>query len=360
MKLLNPGPVSLSPSVRNALLGEDLCHHEVEYRELLADVRLQLLNIYTGAIESYEALILTGSGSAAVESMLNSLAPLNSKTLIICNGVYGERMLQMMTRMRRPVIAWQGQWGQAINLTELETLLENNGDITHLAMVHHETTTGRLNDVASVAALCERYDVELFLDAVSSFAGEVIDFEAWRPLAVAASANKCLHGVPGISFVMTKKIVLVEQESKATSLYLDLFEYAKAQIKDFSPFTPAIQVLYALRVALEELQQQGGWQVRNQHYQDLSDQLRDCLEEIGAQLLLPRESYCSMLTSILLPTGFSYEKLHDLFKSKGFVIYAGQKNLSNKIYRLALMGDLVRSDLEQLCQIIREEVYRHD
>jgi 2-aminoethylphosphonate-pyruvate transaminase len=219
--------------------------------------------------------------------------------------------------------------------------------------VHHETTTGRLNDIAALGALCKAHGVPLLLDAVSSFAGEAIRFDAWNLEACAATANKCLHGVPGIAFVLARRDVFTSRRSGATSVYLDLFRYEKEQRSGFSPFTQATHVMHALDEALSELADLGGVPARAAHYRALSDAVRVGLGALGVEPLIDPAAHSATLTSYRLPPGLAYATLHDTLKEQGFVIYAGQGDFSGSIFRIAVMGDLARADTDRLTGCIR-------
>ena len=234
-----------------------------------------------------------------------------------------------------------------MDLEALERRLEKGG-VTHVAAVHNETTTGRLNDIDTLLRLCERHGAGVLLDAVSSFGAEAIDFRQRSLLAVAATANKCLHGVPGIAFVLAERSLFRDGRSHANTLYLDLYRYEREQRSGFSPFTPAVHACFALHEALLELEEAGGWQARRRRYRHLSTTIRDRLAAMGIQRLLDEEDYSSMISSFLLPEGYSYPRLHDRLREAGFVIYAGQGDLSRTIFRIANMGDIHDEDVDRL------------
>jgi 2-aminoethylphosphonate-pyruvate transaminase len=241
----------------------------------------------------------------------------------------------------------RSEWTDSINLAETENRLKQDRELTHVIAVHHETTTGRLNDISTLGALCSHYNVALLLDAVSSFGGEEIDFRSWNLEGCAATANKCLHGVPGISFVLIRNDVFENRSSAATTLYLDLFRNYQEQSKGYPLFTPAIQVLYALQRALIELGEEGGWRMRQQRFQRLSQIVRAGLQRQGLRLLLKDERhYSCVLSSFSLPEAIPFEYLYNELKQSGFVIYPGQSNLFEKIFRVAVMGELSPSEME--------------
>jgi 2-aminoethylphosphonate-pyruvate transaminase len=348
MILLNPGPVTLTPRVRNVLAGEDLCHRESEFADMTVDILERLARVYPEASAHYEAVLLTGSGTAAVEAMLATLAPLDGHTLVVRNGVYGERMEEMLRRQSKPYTQIGSDWESPIDIKAVEQALAADSSITHVATVHHETTTARLNDIAALSEVCRTYNVKILLDAVSSFAGEVIDFATWPLEAVAATANKCLHGAPGASFVLVEKSRLAQDVSASPSLYLDLLGYYKLQRQGWSPFTQAIPAYRALLEALKEMEDLGGWSARHKRYQELSSTLRAHLLSMGIQALISEENGAAMLTAFDLPDGMGYLELHDKLKQRGFIIYAGQGKMSERIFRIANMGAIDAADWKRL------------
>ncbi|MBW4490621.1 MAG: 2-aminoethylphosphonate--pyruvate transaminase [Trichocoleus desertorum ATA4-8-CV12] len=351
--LLNPGPVTLSDRVRQALLRGDWCHREPEFAELTLDIKCRLVQVYPEAIQEYEAVLLTGSGTCAVEAMLSTLIPQQGKALVVCNGVYGERMAAMIAAHRKAIATVTSEWHKPMDLATIENYLIHDPAITHVVAVHHETTTGRLNDIAKLGQLCKRREVALLLDTVSSFGAEAIDFANWNLEACASTANKCLHGVPGLAFVLVKRSVFETRTSAANSLYLDLYRYYQEQKQGFSPFTQAVQVAFALQEALKELEELGGWKTRHLRYRMLAQRIRGELKSLGFDLLLP-DSDCSIsLTSFQLLPNLSYTEIHDSLKRADFIIYAGQGGLKNSIFRIANMGDIQNEDVDRLLNCFR-------
>jgi len=352
--LLNPGPVTLTDRVRGALVREDLCHREPEFAALMLDVKNRLVRVYPDAQARFDAVTLTGSGTCAVEAMLASFAPFSGATLVVANGVYGRRMASMIALQGKPLDLVESDWLAPVNLEEVDRRLAANPAITHVAAVHNETTTGRLNDIAGLGRLCGRHGRSLLLDAVSSFGGERIDFSAWNLIALAGTANKCLHGVPGASFVLARKSVLRQRKSQARSWYLDVFRYHRDQQTGFSPFTQAVHAFYALQEALVELESAGGWRARNARYRELSDAVGRMFNGHGVPHLLERNARSSMISAFRLPAGVPYRHLHDRMREAGFVIYAGQEHLRESVFRIATMGDIRQTDLERLEDAIRQ------
>jgi 2-aminoethylphosphonate-pyruvate transaminase len=357
MILLNPGPVNLSDGVRQALAGPDLCHREAEFGELQETIRRGLLAVYGLAPEQWAAVLLGGSGTAAMEAMMTSLIPRQGKVLVVENGVYGERLSAIAQIHHIELQALHYAWGESIDLHDLDRHLDTDRAITHVALVHHETTTGLLNPLREVGELCRARDIGLLVDGVSSFAGEEFDFAGWGISACAGTSNKCLHGVPGVAFVLVRRDLLPgTEDNPQRTLYLDLAHYCREQDARSTPFTQSVQAFYALAQALRELAEQGGWQPRHEHYRRLAQQVRQGLGRLDIRPLLPEQDTSVVLSAFYLPDHVSYAQLHDGLKLRGFVIYAGQGALARNIFRVSTMGAIKAEDMERFLSAIEEIV----
>ena len=278
MLLLNPGPVTLTERVRRSLLQPDLCHRESEFFDLQDEARARLVAAYELDPAEWTAVLMTGSGTAAVESMIAALVPKDGKLLVIENGVYGERITQIATQYGIAHDVLKHEWMQAPDLAQIAARLDAGG-YSHVAVIHHETTTGRLNDLGAIAEVCRSRGVKMLVDGVSSFGAEAIDFAGGDIDAVAATANKCLHGVPGAAFVIVRRSALANAASR--TYYLDLGRLAKLQDQRNTPFTPSVHAYYALVEALREFDEAGGWRARHAHYKALADQAQAGREAPG-------------------------------------------------------------------------------
>ncbi|CAG9193784.1 MULTISPECIES: 2-aminoethylphosphonate aminotransferase [Burkholderia] len=347
MLLLNPGPVTLSERVRRSLLQPDLCHRESEFFDLQDEARARLVAAYELDPTEWAAVLMTGSGTAAVESMIAALVPQDGKLLVIENGVYGERITQIATQYGIAHDVLKHEWMQAPDVAEVAARLDAGG-YSHVAVIHHETTTGRLNDLGAIADVCRARGVRMLVDGVSSFGAEAIDFGGGVIDAVAATANKCLHGVPGAAFVIVRRSALTKAASR--TYYLDLGRLAKLQDQRNTPFTPSVHAYYALVEALREFDEAGGWRARHARYKALADQVQAGLAARGMPLVLPDGESSVVLRAYRLPQGVAYEALHDGLKARGFVIYAGQGGLSKELFRISTMGAIEAADVERLLE----------
>lgn len=355
--LLNPGPVTLTDRVRAALAAGDWCHREPEFAALTQLLNARLAAVYPALAPDYRAVLIGGSGTAAVEAMLLSFAPATGGTLVVANGVYGERMAAMLAAHGRPCRVVRHDWTAPIDLPRLEAALAAESGISHVAVVQHETTTGRLNDLDALGRWCKARGLTLLLDAVSSFGAEAMSGADWNLGALAATANKCLHGVPGLSFVLAPVAawdqLVAPGNAPAGGVYLHLARYYATQHGDgYSPFTLPVQVAFALDAALAEFAAAGGWQARRQLYRERAARIRQTLTTVGVIPLLPTAECSAVLCSYRLPPGWTYAALHAALKARGFVVYAGQGDLGREIFRIAHMGDIRPADLDRLCDVL--------
>ena len=351
--LLNPGPVNVTQKVRKALLKEDLCHREQEFADLLRSIRGKLVKVF-GIEKEYTAVLISGSGTAALEMAVSSCLSEGRSLLIIRNGVYGERIAKMADAYHLPHITVDTPWGEPPRLEAIDRALNDHPEIEVVAGVHHETTTGLLNPLQEVAELAHRHKKKLLVDAVSSLAGDPVDFERTAIDLCVGTANKCLQGLPGVSFVLVKKNELQRLEKiPPRNLYLNLADHYRAHEKGDTLFTPAVQIHYALDAALDELAEEtvAG---RIQRYRNAAHQLRRGFREMGLEFLIPEAYHSNTLTALKLPEGMPYARLHDQLKDQGFVIYAGQGGLGPSIFRIANIGDIQPGEFERFLEALKD------
>ena len=343
--LLNPGPVNVSPRVQQALLRGDLCHREEEFSDLLVAIRTKLLRAF--APHDYTAVPVSGSGTLAVEAMVSSAMPEGKKLLVLNNGVYGERILRMAEAHHIPTVELRYDWTERPDLAQIEPTLKADPTIHAVALVHHETTTGLLNLVNEVGTITRRAGRWVLLDAVSALASEELDLVRDGVDLCACTANKCIQGLPGVSFVLVRNEAMAAmQQYPCRSLYLHLPLHWEAQERRSIPFTPSVQTWYALDEALDELLEEtvAG---RIQRHRAAARLLREGFARLGLRSLLPANLQSNSLTSLLLPEGMTYQSIHDGLKERGFVIYEGQGKLQTGVFRVANMGHLTLDDFRR-------------
>jgi len=355
MILLNPGPVNVSPRVRAALQRDDLCHREAECSALLGRIRARLLRAFAPR-GGFVAILMTGSGTAALEAAVTSVLSEGGRLLVVANGVYGERMAAMAAAARLPHSVAHGPWTVPPSLDQVEAAMRDP-EVEAVAIVQHETTTGLRNPVAEVGRLARVHGKLLLVDAISALGGEALDLEGVGADLVVGTAAKCIQGVPGMSFVLVREDAMARLVTHPRrSLYLSLAAYHEAEVQGSTPFTPAVQVAYALDEALAELLEEGVG-ARIARYAAAAALLRAGFSRLGLSCLLPREQCSNSVTALWLPPGKSYAELHDGLKARGFVIYEGRGHLQREIFRVANMGHLTRHDFERFL-VALEEVRR--
>ena len=343
MILLNPGPVNVSPRVTAAMSRGDLCHREPEFQQLLDSVRTKLVRALAPDGD-WVAVPLTGSGTLALEAGVTSVVSSGRRMLVVVNGVYGERILEMAQTHGIATVVVRSDWGRPPDLAAIENALRADPGIEVVALVHHETTTGLLNPVEAVGRITRAHGRVLFVDAISGLAGDTLRLEEWGVGVCVGVANKCIQGIPGIGFVLAKRSEMTRMaEIPPRSVYMHLPRHFAAHEKHTVPFTAAVQVLYALDEALDELLEEGV-DARVARYGRAAAQLRAGFERLGLTLMLPPELRSNSITTLSLPPGLTYQQLHDRVRKDGFVIYEGQGQLSTQVFRVANMGALSEDD----------------
>ncbi len=343
-RLLNPGPGTTSDAVKRALLAPDICPREAEFGRVLAQVRRDLLAVAGCETATHTAVLVGGPGTAGVEAALGSLVPAGGRVLIVENGAYGERAAAIARVLGISARVWRCDWLRRPDAAAFAAELEAGG-CTHACWVHHETTTGLLNPLEEFGEVCRRRGVVSIVDAMSSFAG--LDL-AWGRLPVDAwvsSANKCLQGMPGLSFVIVRRDVLAAAASVARSVALDLHGHERSQGSGQFPFTPPVQVVYALAEALRETQAETV-PGRAARYRACYETMLAGMEALGFRALLPRALHSGLLTTFATPDwrGFTFDGLHDHLYARGITLYPG-KLAGCDTFRVANIGALTPADL---------------
>ncbi len=356
--LLNPGPVTTSNTVKESLIVPDICHREQEFLNITQNIRNQLKSI-VHAGEDYETILFTGSGTAVMDACINSVVPHDKKIAIINNGAYGLRMIQIAKCYQIPYIEISSPDNQNLDISKIEVVLEKHKDISCLAMVHHETTTGLINPLIEVGSLAKQHHCTYIVDAVSSFAGIPINIYKANIDFLFASSNKCLHGMPGIAFTICQVEKLHQTKDIQRSYYLNLFsQYQFVASTGAMRFTPAIQVIYALQKAIDEFFIEGE-DNRYLRYLKNSHLLKQGLKKLGFKFYLHASCESPFMQTVHLPQnlGLSFNDIHDQLYAKGFTIYPGKTTGANT-FRIANIGEIFEDDildfLNQLELIIKK------
>ncbi|MFD7164767.1 pyridoxal-phosphate-dependent aminotransferase family protein [Streptomyces violascens] len=343
--LLNPGPVNVHEDVRAAMASPDQCHREPEAAALMSRVREKATRI-TGGDERHTSVLLAGSGTAALEAAFSSIVPADGRILILDNGNYGERLWRIVDVHGIPHVRMEFGWCNPIDVDAVDRALAADPSITHVGLVHHETSTGQLNPLREIGEVVARHGRQLAVDAISSLGSEELDMAADHIDWCVGTANKCLEGLPGVSFVTASRERLDALASvRPGTFYLDLYGHYISQDRKHAPlFTPALQVMTALEEALDRALAEGVVG-RGRRYLALAERIRAGLAERGVRFLLPVGRRANSVTNVYVPDGMAYQELHDGLKAEGYVVYSTQEQLVG-VFRVANMGQLGESDVD--------------
>lgn len=344
--LLNPGPVNTSSRVKSALLHHDICHRDEVFNELFLRVTHKVRKIFRGS-DQHSALVVTGSGTAAMECAISSSVPQGKQILVIDNGAFGERLAEIATLHEMNLVHLRYDVGTEVRVDDVRRALAAHPDIAVVAMVHHETSVGLLNPVREIGALCRAYDRLLLVDAVSSLGAEDLDVVRDQIDVCWSSSNKCLHGVPGLGLLcVSPRAWLKIADVPPRVYYLDMKRYRRyAEEKSQTPFTPAVNTLFALDAACDEYLDQGA-ESREAMYAERNQRMRDGLRRLGFGFLTEtgRESHC--IVTARLPEGVTFRLLERRLKSCGFLIYDTKPPLQGTYIQIANMGDLSAATID--------------
>ena len=356
--LLNPGPVNTTATVKSALVHPDVCHRDSVFSELMVSMTNRLRRIFRGT-PHHTVVTITGSGTAAMESALVSTVPLDRKVLIIDNGAFGVRLVEVATVHDMDIVHLRYEWGEQVRVEDVERALATYPEIAVVAMIHHETSVGLLNPVREIGTLCRRHDALLVVDAVSSLGAEDIDVVRDNVDVCYASANKCLHAVSGASFMCIAPRVWPRIEHlNPRSYYLDLRRYRRYMDElAQTPFTPAVSVYFALDAACAEFLADGH-SARFDMYRERNRELRDGLTELGMPPFTQTGAESSSIVTCRLPEGIPYDALYDAVKARGIVLYGCKGVLAGEYLQIANMGHLAEGTIAQLLEVLREEIAR--
>ncbi|MCV4233694.1 2-aminoethylphosphonate--pyruvate transaminase [Virgibacillus sp. LDC1] len=353
-KLLTPGPLTTTKTVKEEMLF-DRCTWDDEYKSITQKIRSQLLALAGADPERYTAVLMQGSGTFAVEAVMTSAISNADKVLIVTNGAYGERIVKMAAYIGLNYVEYRVNYDEHPSEDELRAILLKDEGITHIAMVHCETTTGILNPLEKVSRLSREHGKTLIIDAMSSFGGMEIDVQGLGIDYLISSANKCIQGVPGFGFVIAKLDKLAACEGIARSLALDLYDQWKGMDQDGKwRYTSPTHVVAAFSKALDELNEEGGVSARYSRYRNNNRLLRERLTQIGIHSYITDDKQSPIITTFLFPSeGFSFEHFYAYIKERGYVIYPG-KLTDVDTFRIGNIGEIYEQDIEQLCHIIEE------
>jgi len=352
--LLTPGPLTTSQRVREAMM-RDYSTWDVDYNSLVNDVRSQLVRLASEK-DGYTCVLMQGSGTFSVEATIGSVLPVDGTLLVINNGAYGQRMATIAERLEIPHLQLQTGETEAPTTADLQQVLAANPQITHVAMVHCETTTGMLNPVAEIGQVVKDHDCCYIVDAMSSLGGIPLSMEGLKADYLVSSANKCVQGVPGFGFAIARQKNIEAIDGQARSLSLDLFDQWQEMESKGGKwcYTSPTHVVCAFAEALEELQDEGGVEGRHRRYCENQQRLVRGMEQRGFRTLLPGELQSPVITAFYDPCpGFDFSTFYDLLKQRRFVVYPGKVSQA-ETFRIGTIGHVFPDDIDELLDCISD------
>lgn len=360
--LLTPGPLSTTATVRAAML-QDSCTWDADYNQgVVEPIRRELVRLATGPEyeSNYSAVLLQGSGSYVVESVLGSAIGVDECLLIINNGAYGARMGEMARCLGLRHHELDCGETTRPEPAAIEAMLARHPEITHLAMVHCETTTGMLNPLEEVAELCQRRGIRLIVDAMSSFGGIPIDMGRLGIEFLISSANKCIQGVPGFGFVIARRAALTACADRARSVSLDLHAQWQTMEQQGGKwrFTSPTHTVLAFAQALRELDEEGGIAARHQRYSENQRTLVAGMAALGFAPLLPEQWQSPIITAFYSPAhpDYRFADFYQRLKAQGFVIYPGKVSQAD-CFRIGNIGDVTPERVRDLLAAMASACY---
>lgn len=360
--LLTPGPLSTTATVRAAML-QDSCTWDADYNlGVVEPIRRELVRLATGPeYESdYSAVLLQGSGSYVVESVLGSAIGADECLLVINNGAYGARMGEMARCLGLRHHELDCGETTRPEPAAIDAMLARHPEITHLAMVHCETTTGMLNPLDEVAGLCQRRGIRLIVDAMSSFGGIPIDMGRLGIEFLISSANKCIQGVPGFGFVIARRAALTACAGRARSVSLDLHAQWQTMEQQGGKwrFTSPTHTVLAFAQALRELEEEGGIAARHQRYGENQRTLVAGVAKLGFAPLLPEKWQSPIITAFYSPAhpDYRFVDFYQRLKGQGFVIYPGKVSQAD-CFRIGNIGDVTPERVRELLAAMASACY---
>ncbi len=354
--LLTPGPLTTTESVKNVMMS-DWCTWDEDYNLGIVEViRKKLVEIASSKPEEYTAVLMQGSGSFCVEATLGTVIRPKDHLLVIANGAYGKRMGIIADYYHLNYNILNFAETQAVNPSQVDEYLKNHPEVSHVSVVHCETTTGVLNPLSEIASVVKKYNKILIVDAMSSFGGVPIDMAKLGIDFMISSANKCIQGVPGFGFILARRSLLEQCKGIARSLALDLYDQWETMENGHGKwrFTSPTHVVRAFMQALNELEEEGGVESRFARYTNNHQVLVEGMRHLGFQTLLPDNEQSPVITSFYYPNkDFDFKTFYLKLKERGFVIYPGKISQADT-FRIGNIGDVFPKDFERLINCIRE------
>lgn len=354
--LLNPGPATTTDSVKMAQIVPDICPREKEFGEIMKDMREDLVRVVHGNLEKYTSVMFCGSGTINIDVCLNSLLPEGKKILVINNGAYSARAVEVCEYYGLPHINLKFPVDELPDLQEVEKVLQEDQDIALVHTTHNETGTGILNPIREIGALAHKYDCTFTVDTTSTYAMVPIDIEKDNIDFCMASAQKGLMSMTGLSFVVgNRKLLEKSKEYPKRSYYCNLYlQYEFFERTGEMHFTPPVQTVYATKQAIEEYFEEGE-ETKWARHTRVFRAIQKGMDELGFKSVIRSEWRAGLVVSLYYPNdpNWDFEKIHDYCYERGFTIYPG-KIASTDTFRLCALGAIDEKDIEEFLKIFKE------
>lgn len=352
--LLTPGPLTTSRGVKSAMLA-DWGSRDVEFRRVVGDIRKGLLGL-AGCDDSFECVIMQGSGTFAIEAALGAFCPKSeTKTLVVANGAYGDRAAAILTRLGRPVVKIDKGDSAAPTVEDVTKALDADAAISHVWIIHCETTSGIVNPIEEIGRAVKSRGKVYMVDAMSSFGAVALDMSTGMDVMV-SSSNKCIEGVPGFSYVLVKRAMLEASKGMSHSVVLDLFEQWKGlEANGQFRFTPPTHALVAFHQAMKEHAEEGGVAARGARYRRNAQILVKGMRDMGFSTLLSDNQAGPIIQTFLTPRdkNFDFEQFYEELRRRGFAIYPG-KLTKRPSFRIGTIGKVDEAVMQGALKAIRE------
>jgi 2-aminoethylphosphonate-pyruvate transaminase len=352
--LFTPGPLTTSATVKEAML-RDLGSLDRDFLATVRNIRTRLLDLGPYSHEDYECVLMQGSGTFVVESVISSAIPRNGKLLVLVNGAYGRRIAQTARVHGIELDVFEVAENRKFTPELVAEYLSSRIGITHVAAVHCETTSGILNQVEEIGHVVHRAGASYIVDAMSSFGAVPIDMAASHIDYLISSANKCIEGVPGFGFILVNRRALELAKGQARTLSLDLYDqWASMEANGHFRFTPPIQVLLAFEQALNELDEEGGVHARGERYRANHIALCRGMKDIGFEVYLAEEDQSFIITSFRysINPAFRFTDFYEKLWTARFAIYPGKLS-HESCFRIGSIGRITVVEIEALLEAIR-------
>ncbi len=353
--LFTSGPLTTSRTVKQALL-RDLGSRDFEFINIVADIRRRLLEAGGVADSGYEAIIMQGSGTFSLESVISSTIPPDGKLLVIINGAYGRRIAQIAKVHHIEVVSLTYPENCPPVLADIEAALEADQAITSVAVIHCETTTGIINPIKEIGSIVKRFGKDYFVDAMSSFGAVPFNLAECGIDYMVSSANKCIEGIPGFGIILARRDTLLKTDGYAHTFSLNLIDQLLRFDKDGQfRFTPPTHSLLAYYQALLELEAEGGVEGRAARYRTNYEILIAGMRAMGFTEYLKPEDQRYIITSFPYPDhpNFDFEEFYQALNEKDYVIYPGKVSQAD-CFRIGSIGRIFPADMHALLAAIQE------